>query len=257
MIHIVLTVCRSGNISLYSAAFGPAWPCGSRIWLRWSLAPRRRASLFSLCESWWSVSLPTPLCVEPSRRKTRQMQQRQVPPKETQGKHTYRHSTLFFFYDRICSGGVLSDRDSSFFHQIRSLLRWSNYRYLRQRGTGRADPSGIGWQSQIRLYLYLHIVGNSMPLSHASSVVSRNLGHLPHYTWFICFYIGKCSTSWMNLFRGWMNKFSEATLAFMTFGGLCGLCEIPLLPFLFIMISGLWWWDSACGFWLKWHFWIL
>lgn len=56
MIHIVLTVCRSWNISLYSAFFRPPSPRGSRIWLRWSLV--RRASLFccvradGVCHYW-------------------------------------------------------------------------------------------------------------------------------------------------------------------------------------------------------------
>lgn len=183
MTHIVLTACmRGGPGTLVFILLS----LGSRVRLRWSLAPRRRWPHSSLVQSWWSVSLLTPPCVEPSGRKSRQMQQSQVPLKETQGKHTHTHtpvlhSFFFFFYDHICSGGgVLSDRDRSFYHQIRSLLRWSNYRYLRQRGSGRRDPSGIVWQSQIRLYLHLHIVGNSTPLSHASSVGWRNLGHLPH-----------------------------------------------------------------------------
>lgn len=166
MIHIVLTVCRGWNGSLYSAVFGPPSPCGSSIW-QFSAASPGLALLW--WESWWSVSLVTPPCMEPSRRK---FQADAAVPGTTEGDpgETY---TPALFYDRICSGGgALSDRDRSFYHQIRSLSRWSNYRYCRQRGTGRGDPSGIVWQSPIRLYLHLHIVGNSRSLS---SCIKRGL----------------------------------------------------------------------------------
>lgn len=76
-----------------------------------------------------------------------------------------------FFIECICCSGVLSEKDRSFYQQIRSLLRWSNYRYLRQRGSRHTVPPGIVWQSQIRRYLHLHIAGKTMHfVSHALSL---------------------------------------------------------------------------------------
>lgn len=113
--------------------------------------------------------------------------------KEIQGTHTYIQnllthlnglsiSCLFFFpLEYICcyTSGVLSEKDKSVYQQIRSLPRWSNYRYLRQRGSRRTGPLGIGWQSQIRLYLYLHTVGRTSPIP-CTELKERNLGHFIH-----------------------------------------------------------------------------
>lgn len=154
-----------------------------------------------LCTAWWSVSLLKPPCIELSRGQPTSF--RQIPqvavrwrrmgeaPRRSRGHtHTYRTylhtltaspSPAFFPLEYICcyTSGVLSEKDKSVYQQIRSLPRWSNYRYLRQRGSGCTGPLGIGWQSQIRLYLYLHTVGKTSPIP-CTELKERNLGHFIH-----------------------------------------------------------------------------
>lgn len=90
----------------------------------WSSAPLRRASLLSHARAdgvchYWSLPASSPTGGKPGR-----CSGARYPWRRPRGK--IRSRTRLFFKN---VSAVLSDRDRGFYHQIRSLLRWSNYRY--------------------------------------------------------------------------------------------------------------------------------